>query len=90
MPNPQNLLAILAGGRRFSRIDLKQAYQQLGVASDSQHYLTINTNQDLFTFNRMPSNMFSAWNLAANYRQPLVRNSWCHLLFGQHISSWRK
>ena len=49
MPNPQ---ASLAGGKRFSRMDLKQAYQQMCVAPDSQHYLTINTNKGLFKFNR--------------------------------------
>ena len=41
-------------------MDLKQAYQQMCVASDSQHYLTINTNKGLFTFNRMPFGICSA------------------------------
>ena len=41
-------------------MDLKQAYQQMCLASDSQHYLTINTNKGLFTFNRMPIGIFSA------------------------------
>ena len=60
MPNPQDLLATLAGGRRFPLMDLKQAYQQMCVASGSQHYLTINTNKGLFMFNRMPFGVCSA------------------------------
>ena len=41
-------------------MDLKQAYQQMCVAPDSQHYLTISTNKSLFTFNRMPFGICSA------------------------------
>ena len=32
-PNAQDLFATLAGGRRFTRLDLKQAYQQMEVDS---------------------------------------------------------
>ena len=41
-------------------MDLKQAYQQMCVALDSQHYLTINTNKGLFTFHWMPFGICSA------------------------------
>ena len=41
-------------------MDLKQAYQQMCAAPDSQHYLMINTNKGLFTFNRMPFGICSA------------------------------
>ena len=41
-------------------MDLKQAYQQACATPDSQHYLTINTNKGLFTFNRMPFGICSA------------------------------
>ena len=44
-PNAQDLFATLAGGRRFTRLDLKQAYQQMEVDTGSQPYLTINTRK---------------------------------------------
>ena len=53
-PNAQDLFATLAGGRKFTRLDLKQAYLQMEVEPESQPYLTINTRKGLFTFNRMP------------------------------------
>ena len=53
-PNAQDLFATLAGGRRFTRLDLKQAYQQMEVDTGSQPYLTINTRKGLFTYTRMP------------------------------------
>ncbi|XP_062518318.1 uncharacterized protein K02A2.6-like [Corticium candelabrum] len=53
-PNAQDLFATLAGGRRFTRLDLKQAYQQMEVDTESQQYLTINTRKGLFTYTRMP------------------------------------
>jgi hypothetical protein len=36
MPNPEELFATLAGEARFSRLDMKQAYQQMQVEVDSQ------------------------------------------------------
>ena len=53
-PNAQDLFATLVGGRRFTRLDLKQAYQQMEVDTESQQYLTINTRKGLFTYIRMP------------------------------------
>ena len=38
-PNAQDLFDTLAGGRRFIRLDLKQAYQQMEVDTGSQQYL---------------------------------------------------
>ena len=53
-PNAQDLFATLACGQRFTRLDLKQAYQQMEVDTGSQQYLTINTRKGLFTYTRMP------------------------------------
>ncbi len=40
-PNAQDLFATLAGDRRFTSLDLEQAYQQMDVDTGSQQYLTI-------------------------------------------------
>ena len=60
MPNPRYLFATLAGGKRFTRLDMKQAYQQMKVDKESQKYLTINTNKGLFTYTRMPFGISTA------------------------------
>ena len=36
MPNPQDLFSTLAGGRVFTRLDMKQAYQPMKISPDSQ------------------------------------------------------
>lgn len=53
-PNAQDLLATLAGGKKFTKLDLKQAYLQMEVEPVSQPYLTINTRKGLFAYTRMP------------------------------------
>ena len=60
MPNPDDLFSTLAGGKKFSRLDLKQAYQQMLVDPRSQQYLTINTRKGMFTYTRMSFGISSA------------------------------
>lgn len=43
MPRPNDLFATLAGGQKFSKLDLSHAYQQVVLEPDSHAYLTINT-----------------------------------------------
>ena len=43
MPKTEDLLATLNGGKRFSKLDLSQAYQQLLLHEDSKELLTVNT-----------------------------------------------
>ena len=52
--NAQDLFATLARRKRFTRLDLRQAYQQMEVDVDSQQYLTMNTIKGLFAFTRLP------------------------------------
>ena len=60
MPNPQDLFATLAGGKFFSRLDMKQAYQQMRIHPESQKFLTVNTSKGLFVYTRMPFGISSA------------------------------
>ena len=48
LPNPQDLLSALAGGKLFTRLDLKHAYQQLPLREESKQFLTINTSKALY------------------------------------------
>ena len=60
LPRPEDLFAALAGGVKFSKIDLTQAYQQMVLDEDSRMYVTINTHQGLFRYTRLPFGIASA------------------------------
>ena len=49
----KDVFAKLAGGHKFSKIDLYQAYHRLKVEEDFKKYLIINTHMGLFQYNRL-------------------------------------
>ena len=50
LPKVEDLLATLAGDRKFSKLDLTQAYLQLEL----QKYCTINSHRGLYQFKQLP------------------------------------
>ncbi|XP_036815479.1 uncharacterized protein LOC118943635 [Oncorhynchus mykiss] len=60
LPRLDDIFAALAGGKHFSKIDLKQAYLQLPVEESSKQYLTINTHKGLYRYNRLVFGIASA------------------------------
>ena len=48
IPKAEDLFATLAGGKKFSKLDLSQAYQQMLQHPDDRKYTTINTHLGLF------------------------------------------
>ena len=55
-----DLLADLAGGKEFTKLDLTHAYQQVLLEPESQKYVTINTHRGLYRYKRMPFGIASA------------------------------
>ena len=53
-PRPSDLFSTLAGGQKFSELDLSDAYNQLKLDPERQKYLVINTHKGLFRFCRLP------------------------------------
>ena len=49
-----DLLASLAGGKRFTKLDLTSAYQQMCLHEESSMLTTINTHKGLYSYTRMP------------------------------------
>ena len=45
VPKAEDLFATLAGGKKFSKLDLSHAYQQVLLESDSRQFVTINTHK---------------------------------------------
>ncbi|XP_054289364.1 uncharacterized protein K02A2.6-like [Macrosteles quadrilineatus] len=60
LPQPEDIFASLSGCTYFSVVDLTNAYQQLAVAEDSQHLLTLTTHKGLFRLRRLPFGLSSA------------------------------
>ncbi|XP_061177726.1 uncharacterized protein K02A2.6-like [Saccostrea echinata] len=53
LPRIQDIFASLAGGRKFSKIDLTQAYNQMEVDESSRELMTINTHKGLYQYTRL-------------------------------------
>ena len=60
LPNPNELMASLAKGKHFSKLDLTSAYQQMVLDKESAKLVTINTHQGLHECNRLPFGIASA------------------------------
>ena len=60
LPRIDDIFAKLTGGQKFTKIDLRQAYHQMEVEEESQEYLTINTHQGLYRYNRLVFGITSA------------------------------
>ncbi|XP_063915720.1 uncharacterized protein K02A2.6-like [Zophobas morio] len=60
LPTTDELFATMAGGKKFTKIDLKQAYLQLELRPEDQHLLTINTHKGLFQCTRLLFGIASA------------------------------
>ena len=53
LPRIGDIFANLAGGKHFSKLDLRQAYHQMEVTEESKKFLTINKHKGLFQYNRL-------------------------------------
>ena len=60
LPNPSNMTSTLGNCRIFSKIDLKQAFQQLEMDAASQDMCTINTHLGLYRPKRLPYGVASS------------------------------
>ena len=60
LPYTEDVFATLGGGTVFSKIDLSNAYQQMELTDDSQHYLTVNTHKGLYAYQRLTYGIASA------------------------------
>ena len=60
LPKVEDLFATLAGGTKFSKLDLSQAYLQLELHPEARQYCNINTHRGLYQFTRLPFGISSA------------------------------
>jgi hypothetical protein len=55
IPKIKEIFASLTGGKKFSKLDLSHAYQQIQLEEESQKYLTVNTHKGSFNIRDFPS-----------------------------------
>ena len=60
VPKVEDLFATLSGGKLFTKLDLRHAYQQLLLDDDSKKYVVVNTTKGLFQYTRLPYGISSA------------------------------
>ena len=48
LPKVDDLLASLAGGKSFTKLDLAHAYQQILLDNESSKLTTVNTHRELY------------------------------------------
>ena len=60
LPRVEELFAILSGGQKFTKIDLREAYLQLELDEESRPYTTVNTHKGLFQATRLVFGIKSA------------------------------
>ena len=60
LPKVEDLLASLAGGETFTKLDLAHAYQQLVLDEESSKLATVNMHRGLFRYKRVPFGISAA------------------------------
>lgn len=72
LPTVNELFATLAGGTVFTKLDLKQAYQQLLLDDDAAELLTINTHRGLLRALRLQFGVSTAVSIFQRFMDTLL------------------
>lgn len=74
LPRAEDIFAKLANCTIFSRLDMKDAYNQLELDEPSKKFVVINTTKGLFSYNRLPFGIASASAIFQKEMETLLRN----------------
>ena len=66
LPRPEDLMATLSGGQKFTKLNMNAAYQQIELEIESRKYLTINTHKGLYQYTRL---LFCVASAPASFRR---------------------
>ncbi|RXN36825.1 Transposon Tf2-11 poly [Labeo rohita] len=72
IPTASDLFSKLAGGVVFTKLDLKQAYQQLPLDDEAADLLTINTHRGLFRARRLQFGVSTAVSIFQRFMDTLL------------------
>ena len=73
LPKIVDLLALLAGGKKFSKLDLANTYQQVPLDDKFKKLVTINTHKGLFQYNRLPLGISTAPSIFQHTMETLLQ-----------------
>jgi hypothetical protein len=83
MANPADILSLAATGRWLSKIDIKQAFFQIPMASDSEKYTGFRTQAGLWTFRRCAMGLKNSPKTMQRLLDSILRG--CHKFARTHI-----
>ena len=73
LPRVDDLLALLAGGKSFTKLDLAHAYLQVPLEPGSRPYITVNTQKGLYQYTRLPFGVSSAPSIFQRIMEQLLQ-----------------
>ena len=76
IPNIDDLLTKVSGGRLFTTPDLSNVYQQVVLDEESRKLTNINTTKGLFEYVRLPYGVSSAPGISAHYGTAAAEHSY--------------
>ena len=79
IPRVEVLLASLAGGTLFTKLDLSNAYQQVKLDETSKQFVIINTSFSLYASSFW--SFISSWDFSADNGIIITKYSRCHRLY---------
>ena len=82
LPNAEERFATLAGETILCKLDLSNAYQQLGMTEESKKYLTINTHKGVYAYQRLTFGIAKA--PSGSHGSDSTRNGKCGMLSVRH------
>ena len=74
LPKIEDIFATLAGGKKFSKLDLTQAYHHMELDEATQNLLVINTHKGLFKYKRLPYGIASTTALWQRAIEQVLQN----------------
>jgi len=90
LPKPQDIFASLAGGKQFTKIDLRQAYLQCPVDEATGDILTWNTHKGLYRVNRLAFGISSAPSLWQQKMDQILQGiPFCHCILDDILVTGR-
>jgi hypothetical protein len=90
MPKPQDIFAALAGGVKYTKLDMRQAYLQCEVEESTREILEINTHKGLYKMNRLNFGVASAPSIWQQRFEQILQNiPFCHCILDDVLVTGR-
>ena len=90
LPKPQDIFASLAGGHKFTKLDLIQAYLQCEVDDMTKGLLTLNAHKGLYTMNRLAFGIASSPSVWQQKMDHILQGTpFCHCILDDILMSGR-